>query len=289
MLLALLLLAAYVPRWIRVRRSADRDDAPIWRLLSWVAGALTLVVAQGNPIDKLGDYLLVMHMVQHLMLLDLMPLLLLFGLNRVLMRPITRRVQWLEQRVGFLARPWFGLVAYTAGMWFWHIPTFYDAAARSETIHLLEHMTFTGVGFLYWWHLLRPIPTRERMTAMGPVAYMGITKITVGLLGALLTFAPSAIYSFYDHRVEWWGLSPVADQAMAGALMATEQVLIMGVAFGALFIRGLQEAELRAQREERLLDRREAAEREGQAEPVDEEPAVGGGLALRASLAGDEE
>ncbi len=279
--MALLLLAAYVPRWVRVRRSADRAEAPVWRLCSWIAGALTLVVAQGNPIDKLGDYLLVMHMVQHLMLLDLMPLLLLFGLNRVIMRPITRRVQWLEQRVGFLAKPWFGLVAYTLGMWFWHVPTFYDAAARSETVHLLEHMTFTAVGFLYWWHLLRPIPTRERMTAMGPVAYMGITKITVGLLGALLTFAPSAIYGFYDNNQEWWGLSPVADQAMAGALMATEQVLIMGVAFGALFIRGLREAELRAQREERLMDRREAAEREGRIAPEPSEPPAADGLALR--------
>jgi len=282
MAMALLLLAAYVPRWWRVRRSADHDDAPVWRLACWVLGAVTLIVAQGNPIDGLGDHLLTMHMVQHLLLLDMMPLLLLFGLNRVLMRPITRRVQWLEQRVGFLAKPWFGLVGYTVGMWLWHVPALYDAAARSDTVHLLEHMTFTSVGFLYWWHLLRPIPSRERMTAMGPMVYMGVTKVTVGLLGMALTFAPSAMYAFYETGEDWWGLSPTTDQAMAGALMATEQVLIMGVAFGVLFIRGLRESELQAQREERLLDRREAEERARlDAAQVDEPTADGDALAVR--------
>ncbi|MGX6449801.1 cytochrome c oxidase assembly protein [Patulibacter sp. S7RM1-6] len=257
-ILAILLWVVYVRRWRTVRRSGDRANAPVWRLVSWVSGGVVLVVAQGNPIDALGDHLLVMHMTQHLLLLDVMPLLLLFGLNRVIMRPITRRVLWIEQRIGVIAHPLFGLAAYTLGMYVWHVPALYDAASRHDTVHLFEHMTFTGVGFLYWWHLLRPIPGRERMTAMGPMGYMGVTKVTVGLLGMALTFAPKALYGFYADQPAYWGLSPVADQAMAGALMATEQVLIMGVAFGVLFIRGLREAELQAQREERLLDRADA-------------------------------
>jgi putative membrane protein len=257
-IMASILLAVYLRRWVTVRRTGDRKGASVWRLASWISGCLVLVIAQGNPIDELGEYLLVMHMVQHLLLLDVFPLLILFGLNRVLMRPITRRVQWIEQRLGFIARPWFGLVAYTLGMWLWHAPALYNAAAEHSSVHLLEHMTFTGVGFLYWWHLLRPIPSRDRMTAMGPMAYMGITKVTVGLLGMALTFAPRAMYSFYADQPNWWGLTPQADQGMAGALMATEQVLIMGVAFGVLFIRGLREAENTARREEKLMDRRAA-------------------------------
>ena len=259
LILAALLWAVYVRRWVAVRRSPDRVHAPIWRLVCFVSGGLVLVIAQGNPIDELGDSLLVMHMVQHLLLLDVFPLLLLFGLNRVIMRPITRRVIYIERRIGFLAAPWFGLVGYTLGMWIWHVPALYNAASENTTVHLLEHMTFTAVGFLYWWHLLRPIPGRERMTAMGPMAYMGVTKVTVGLLGMALTFAPKALYDFYADQPTYWGLSAVADQGMAGALMATEQVLIMGVAFGVLFIRGLRESEQQAVREERLMDRDETA------------------------------
>lgn len=269
-IMAGILLAVYLRRWMTVRRSGDHKGAAVWRLASWISGCLVLVIAQGNPIDELGEYLLVMHMTQHLLLLDVFPLLILFGLNRVLMRPITRRVQWLEQRLGFIARPWFGLVAYTLGMWLWHVPALYNAAAESSGVHLVEHMTFTAVGFLYWWHLLRPIPSRDRMTAMGPMAYMGITKVTVGLLGMALTFAPRAMYSFYTDQPNWWGMTPQADQAMAGALMATEQVLIMGVAFGVLFIRGLREAETTARREEKLMDRRRATN----VAPVAAEPAA---------------
>jgi cytochrome c oxidase assembly factor CtaG len=258
LILASLLWFVYVRRWIAVRRSNDRAHAPVWRLVCFVSGGMVLVIAQGNPIDGLGDHLFLFHMIQHLLLLDVFPLLILFGLNRVIMRPITRRVQWIEQRIGFLAKPWFGLVAYTLGMWIWHAPVLYDAASRHDSIHLLEHMTFTSIGFLYWWHLLRPIPSRDRMTSMGPMAYMGVTKVTVGLLGMALTFAPRALYSFYDDQPAWWGLAPTTDQMMSGALMATEQVLIMGVAFGVLFMRGLRESEMQAQREERLMDRREA-------------------------------
>ncbi|MGE4426595.1 MAG: cytochrome c oxidase assembly protein [Solirubrobacteraceae bacterium] len=254
-LMAAFLVAVYVRRWVTVRRSPDRAQAPVWRLVSWVSGALVLVIAQGDPIDGLGDYLLSMHMVQHLLLLDVMPLLLLFGLNRVLMRPITRRVQWIEQRLGWLASPMFGVILYTAGMWVWHVPWLYDGAARHDSLHLLEHMTFTGVGFIYWWHLLRPIPSRERLTGMGPVAYMAVTKVTVGILGVALTFAPTSMYTFYDDNKAWWGMTPSIDQATAGAIMASEQVLIMGIAFGVLFIRGLQESELQARREERILYR----------------------------------
>lgn len=256
--MAAVLWAVYLRRWLAVRRSPDRAQAPVWRLASWFSGGLVLVVAQGNPIDGLGGDLLIFHMVQHLLLLDVFPLLLLFGLNRVIMRPITRRVQWLEQHIGFVGRPWFGLFAYTAGMWAWHSPLLYDAAARHDGIHLLEHMTFTGVGFLYWWHLLRPIPSRTRMTTMAPMAYMAVTKVTVGLLGMAITFSPRPLYAFYSNQPDWWSLSPTTDQMMSGALMATEQVLIMGLAFAVLFMRGLRESEVQAQREERLIDRREA-------------------------------
>jgi len=91
-IMAGILLAVYVRRWTTVRRSGDHKGAPVWRLASWIAGCLTLVIAQGNPIDELGEYLLVMHMTQHLLLLDIFPLLILFGLNRVLMRSLNTTI-----------------------------------------------------------------------------------------------------------------------------------------------------------------------------------------------------
>jgi cytochrome c oxidase assembly factor CtaG len=79
------------------------------------------------------------------------------------------------------------------------------------------------------------------------------------MLGIFLTFAPDALYSFYEHGPEVWGLHPQDDQALAGAIMAIEQSIVMGVALAYLFVRALGEAERAQEREDRYLDAHEAA------------------------------
>ena len=74
---------------------------------------------------------------------------------------------------------------------------------------------------------------------------------SVGLLGIVLTFSPEALYDFYASQPRYWGLSPVTDQNVGGALMALEQSLVMGMALVVLFIRQLAEAEREEQRAER--------------------------------------
>jgi cytochrome c oxidase assembly factor CtaG len=94
---------------------------------------------------------------------------------------------------------------------------------------------------------------------MGPIVYMLGTKVLVGLLGILLTFAPEALYDFYEQQPGYWGLSPGTDQAVGGLIMALEQSIVMGVALVFLFTRALSEGEREDQRRERLEDDAEAA------------------------------
>jgi putative membrane protein len=241
----------YVARWRRCRVPSEPHPPSGWQLAAFLGGIAVLVVALCSPVDKLGERLLVMHMVQHVLLLDVAPILLILGLTKVLLRPATRRLRAVEQRAGFLAGPVFAVVLYSAGMWLWHVPAMYDAAARHTGVHVLEHLTFTTIGLLYWWHLLSPIRSRLKREGMGPLAYMVTTKASVGLLGIVLTFAPSAIYPYYAHQPHWWGLSPHTDQALAGVVMALEQSLVMGVALVVLFSQMLAESERRQERAER--------------------------------------
>ncbi|MDQ3371311.1 MAG: cytochrome c oxidase assembly protein, partial [Actinomycetota bacterium] len=192
-----------------------------------------------------------MHMVQHVLLLDLGIILVLLGLTKVLLRPVTRRVQRLERAAGPLAHPFFAILLYVAVMWVWHVPALYDAAVRNPFVHVLEHVSFATAGFLYWWHLLSPIRSRHRLGGMGPVAYMAATKVLVGLLGVALTFAPEAVYRVYIDQPEWWGLSDATDQAVGGLIMALEQSVVMGVALVYLMVRALEESEREEQRRER--------------------------------------
>ncbi|HKG38744.1 MAG TPA: cytochrome c oxidase assembly protein [Conexibacter sp.] len=246
-----LYLGVYLVRWKRARTPDEPHPPSVGRLLAFVTGIVVLVAALCSPIDRLGEQILAMHMVQHVLLLDVAPILLILGLTKVLLRPATRRIHWVEQRVGWLALPIFAVVLYTAAMWIWHIPALYDAAAEHAGIHVLEHLSFTLAGFLYWWHLLSPVSTRLRREGTTPIVYMLSTKITVGFLGILLTFAPNAIFSYYTNQPHYWGLDPDADQALAGVIMAIEQSIVMGIALVFLFTRMLAQSEREEQRRER--------------------------------------
>jgi putative membrane protein len=193
----------------------------------------------------------VMHMVQHILLLDIVPILLIVGLTKGLLRPATRRLAAIERRAGYVGHPVFAVIAYAGLMWLWHIPAMYDLALRHSAVHALEHICFAVAGSLYWWHVLSPIRTRMRLGGMGPIAYMVSTKLLVGILGIVLAFAPTAIYPFYAHHAHYWGLSPREDQNLAGLLMALEQSIVMGIALVVLFVQMLTESEREAQRAER--------------------------------------
>src|SRR4051794_19836287 len=80
----ILLLAAaaviYIRRWRAVQ-------APVGRLLCFLAGLLCFAAALISPIDMLAEQLFTMHMVQHLLLIDVGTILCLLGLTKVIMRP----------------------------------------------------------------------------------------------------------------------------------------------------------------------------------------------------------
>jgi putative membrane protein len=244
---------AYVTRWRRVRAVSDMvgRDAPVWRLACFLGSLLIVLAALISPVDALADQLFFMHMVQHMLLLDLTPILAILGLTKVILRPLTRGVSDLERRAGALAHPAFAVVLYVATIWTWHVPAAYDLALRHPVVHVFEHISFVLVGSLYWWHLLSPIRSRMRLGGMGPIVYMASTKLFVGALGMGLAFAPAALYPYYVHHARVWSISAGTDQAIAGLIMAVEQSIVMGLALAVLFMRMLSESEREQQRRER--------------------------------------
>ncbi len=260
LLVVLVLGGLYVPRWVRVRRDHAPKDAPVWRLLAFLAGLTCLVIALISPIDRLAEQSFTFHMVQHLLLLDLVPIGIIAGFTKVLLRPATRRLVALERALGPLVHPAVAVVLYIVAMCAWHVPAVYDSALESATVHVLEHVTFLSVGFLYWWILLSPIRSRFHTTVMGPIVYMLSTKLGVGILGIVLTFAPNPLYPYYENREPILGLTAATDQQLGGELMVLEQMIVMGVALAILLFRALEESEREQQRQERLEDLREAGE-----------------------------
>jgi putative membrane protein len=234
----------------RDRPFSGRDRA---RIASFGAGIVVLFVALCSPIDTLGEErLFSVHMVQHLLLADIAPILLLLGLTRAFMRPAVRRLRPVEESLGPLAHPVVALVALVATMWAWHLPALYGLALDHPWAHALEHAMFITTGLAFWWFLIEPVPPRHRLTGPASIAYLSSAKLLMGALGLVLAFSPNAIYDTYKDAPHTWGLSAVTDLNVGGLEMMLEQSLVLVIVFAIMFSRMLERSEREQQRRERL-------------------------------------
>jgi cytochrome c oxidase assembly factor CtaG len=129
-------------------------------------------------------------------------------------------------RLGWPRRLWRALTHPAAAgalhlglLWVWHAPGLYQAALTSEWVHGLEHASFLGSALLFWWVLARPGRRAPWLRGPGGTLYVFALALPSGLLGALITFSTVAWYPAYALTTRAWGLSPVEDQQLAGAIM----------------------------------------------------------------------
>ena len=234
-------------------RSGDTSTHDTLRALAFAGGLLVILIALVSPVDNLGENrLFTMHMVQHLLLADLAPILLLVGLSRAFLRPAVRRLRPVEERLGPLAHPAVALAVYVGLMWLWHIPAMYELALDHPWAHALEHASFFTAGIAFWWYLIEPVPPRHRLTGPWALAYLATAKLLMGILGVVLAFSPDALYSTYEAAPRTWGLTAVEDQNVGGLVMMVEQSLVLVVAFAVFFSRMIDRSEAEQRRREAL-------------------------------------
>ena len=257
-------IGAYAWFWIRryreVRRTSGPRGASARHLAAFIGSIVVLVAALVSPLDGLGeDYLFSGHMVQHLLLGDIAPLLMLLSLSRVIMRPVTRRLQAIERGLGPLAHPATALVLWLGLVYLWHFPALYDAALEHPAVHALQHVSFFTAGTLVWWPLIQPVPMRHRLAGMWTFAYIATAKFGLASLGLYLTWTNTVAYTYYEHVPRIWGLSAITDQNVGGAIMMVEQSVVLVTVLAVLFGRMLNQSEQEELRRERLEDRSPAA------------------------------
>ncbi len=212
-----------------------RGRWPWLRSLSFAAGVACIVVALQSGIDSLDDLLLSVHMVQHLLLLMVAPLLLLLGQpmllalralpgepRRTLARTLTRASAHL--------RPLPCLAVFTVVVLLTHLPAFYDATLRHPLLHEAEHVLYLGAGLLLWWPILDidPVPS-HRLGGLGRLLYLLVSMAPMALVGAYLDRHQSLVYAPYGPAAHALGISAVADQQHAGAIMWVAGSMIMTV------------------------------------------------------------
>jgi putative membrane protein len=202
---------------------------------AFIAGVVTIFVALGPPLDDWSDhYLLLAHMVQHLLLILLAAPLLLYGTPAWMLEPLTRN--WVTNTLGYwLTRP---LVAYALAntvIVLWHIPLLYDAALASQPVHVLEHMTLLASALLAWWPIAGPLSQWPRLPLALHSLYFFAMTLPGGAVGAFITFAEPGLYTPYDTARRIFGIDLATDQQAAGLLMwvavSTIYLLLITISF----------------------------------------------------------
>lgn len=216
----------------RLNRHARRGVIPLPKATLTFVGLASLWIALASPLAALTGPLLTAHMAQHVILIGIAPPLLLGGRPamavmalvpaRAGLVPMTRRIRSMAS----VARPVPAALIHGAAVWVWHAPPLFEAALASEALHQLEHACFFLTALFFWstvFHAARA-PSRR----MEGAAALVVTLIHGGLLGALLTLAARPLYAGHGDGSPAWGLTPLADQQLAG--------LVMWVPAGAVYL-----------------------------------------------------
>ncbi len=133
----------------------------------------------------------------------------LVALRALLPRTIARRLARVTPA------PMTAAFAFALMLWFWHAPVPYAETFDSTTVYWSMHLGTFAAALWLWTCLLDRAPRRS-------IAVIGaglISTVQMGLIGALITFAPRPLYAPHALTTAAWHLTQLQDQQLGGAIM----------------------------------------------------------------------
>jgi putative membrane protein len=179
-----------------------RGGAPRRRLKFTLAGWSVAAAAFLSPICALSVALFSARITQHMILILVAAPLIAMGLPRT-------RGSYYRTRL------WISTSFLFAALWYWHMPAPYDATFASTPVYWAMHATLFGSAILLWRELLDHPPTRSAHALTAAT----FTFVHMGLLGAVLAFADRPLFLWHLGTTQIWGLAPLQDQELGGAIM----------------------------------------------------------------------
>jgi len=188
------------------------------RPLYFAGAVIVFLLALVSPLSALANgYVFSAHMVQHILLVLIVPAFLLLSLPRSF-----------SFRFPYLTHPLIGWVAGVGAMWLWHAPSLCNAAATSRTVSAIQTTSLLLMGSLFWWQVIAP-REEQRLSPPAAIVYLFTACTACSVLGIILTFSPVSICPVYQQPVDRlgilstirgdWGLTSDRDQQTGGLLM----------------------------------------------------------------------
>src|SRR4029450_9010340 len=201
------------------------------RLAAFLAGLAALSIAIASPLHACADLLLTAHMLQHLLLMLIVPPLLLASapylpLLRGLPRCVVKHglgpcLAWpaLGRWGRRLTHPLTAWLAFVVTSTAWHVPALYELALRSPGRHAGEPLGFGATALLFWWPVLQPWPSRPQEPRWVLLPYLFLADVQNTIHAALLSFCERVLYPTYTTAPRLTAMTALDDQAAAGAIM----------------------------------------------------------------------
>jgi putative membrane protein len=201
------------------------------------AALLLLVLVSVTPLATIAlEYLLAAHLVQNVVMAEWGPALAVAGLSAGMAAALTR-----VRAVRVAVHPFVALPAWLGAYAVWHVPAVYDYALRHDLALHAEHATYLVAGALLWWPVLQDAPWN--LSAGVKSVYLFAAFVLASPVGLLLALLPEPVYDYYVEAPRLWGLTPLADQEIAGVLMTVSEAIVFFGAFAFFFARFMAEEE----------------------------------------------
>lgn len=253
-----------------VWRLRARGDSWSWgRTAAFVVGGMgTFYVATSSGLAAYDTTLLSVHMVQHMLLSMLVPLMLALGAPVTLalrvLPPRSRR--WLlavlhSSVVRVLSFPPLAFLLFVTSPWALYFTGWYEATLRSAFLHEMMHVHLVLVGALFLWPLVGTDPVPGRVAYPFRVLLMAMTLPFHAFLGVTIMGQSTLIAGDWYRSLDLaWLPPPEEDQHLAGGILWGSGDIVGLTFFAVLFVQWVRSSMREAEREDRRLDRLEAVQ-----------------------------
>lgn len=263
-----LLIASGLYLWGVWRLRARGDHWPPGRTVAFLAGGIGVIAFAG--LSGLGAYdttMFSLHMIQHMLLAMVAPIFLALGapitlaLRTVGRRPRSVLLALLHSRLAkLLTFPLIGWGVYVASPFALYFTGWYPATLEHPVLHELLHLHFLLVGSLFFWPMvgIDPIPGRQAH----PFRFLILVSTLPfhAILGLSIYTQTTVIAASHYESLKLSWLDPLADQRVGGGLLWSSGEVVGLIMLGVVTAQWIKASEREAVREDRRLDRIEAAE-----------------------------
>ena len=223
-------IAFYLAGVIRLARRGDRW--PVGRTIAWITGMLLLFYTTNGPFNAYEQYLFSVHMLAHMMLMMLIPLVLVLGAPITLaLRTTAKRsdgswggrewIMWMVQTPWskLITNPVIAAAIFVGSLWVFYFTPIFRWAMAEHLGHqwMIIHFLISGYLFSLTMIGIDPVPRRYPhairlvilFATMASHAFFGVTVMT----GDSLLLA-----DWFGAMGREWGADPLADQKVGGGI-----------------------------------------------------------------------